>query len=287
MLVILTAVSAMGCQSEGLRLQISPQNAKDVDVEFTGGIAAQGSDVLYLTTPTNVMRYEPGPNRMESLLFDACQDIRGVAVTPEGVVLVLRGRALSSPVAGYLVAIHPLPTDGIAVSCDREFAYVLAARGRGAQLLRIPLAGAAKGQTQTLLTTEDRPAALCAVRGGCLVASGGNLVKVADPVPAAGDAESQIATILLAAIREPITSVVADQDKLIVYFATADTTYAWIQGQIVPIFPAGSRLALAKDTLTICLPSRAGSQVIQIPAVSKHTADILKQLEKGNLEKRP
>ena len=287
MLVILTAVSAMGCQSEDLRVQIGPEHAREVNLELTGGIAAEGSGVLYLTTPTTVMRYEPGPNRMESLMLDACQDIRDVAVTPEGVVLILRGRALSSPVAGYLVTIRPLPGDGIAVSCDREFAYVLAARGQGAQLLRIHLAGNAKGHVQTLLTTEDRPRALCAVRGGCLIASGGNLVKVADPAPAADNAESQVATVLLAVIQDPITSVVADQDKLIVYFATANTTYAWIQGQIVPIFPAGSRLAWAKDTLTICLPSRTGSQVIQIPAVSKHTEGILKQLEKGDLEKRP
>ncbi len=188
---------------------------------------------------------------------------------------------------GYLVVLHNLSDDAIAISCDREFAYVLTARGQGARLIRIQLAGSDKGQMQTLLTTEDRPRALCAVRGGCLVASGGNLVKAADPAPATGDAESQTAAVLLAAVQEPVTSVAADQNRLIVYFATADMTYAWIRGQIVPLFPAGSLLAWAKDTLTICLPSRPKSQVIQIAAVSRHTEGLLKQLEQDARGRQP
>jgi len=281
------AVSAIGCQTGGPRVQISPQQAGELHLELSGPVAADGSGSLYLTTPTTVMRYEPARRRVEDLLIDPCRDIRGVAVTHEGVVLVLRPRVLSACVAGYLVPLHNLPDDALALSCDREFAYVLTARGQGAHLMRIGLAGSVKGQMQTLLTTEDRPRALCAVRGGCLVASGGNIVKVADPAPAADGDESQIATVLLAAVDEPVTSVVADQDRLIVYFATADMTYAWIRGQIVPVFPTGSLLAWAKDTLTICLPARPNSQVIQIPAVSKHTEGLLKQLEQGTLQRQP
>jgi hypothetical protein len=284
MLVLLTAVSAIGCQSERPRVQIGSQHAREMNLELTGGLAADGSGVLYLATPTTVMRYEPGPNRMEDLLIDPSKDIRDIALTSEGVVLVLRRRELSACVAGYLVSLYSLPEDAIAVSCDREFAYVLTARGPGARLLRIHLAGSAKGQVQTLLTTEDRPRALCAVRGGCLIASGGNIVKVADPAPAAEKAGGQIATVLLAAIQEPVTSVVADQDRLVVYFATADMTYAWVEGRILPVFPAGSRLAWAKDTLTICRPSHPGSQVIQVPAASRHTQSILKQLAKSDLK---
>ena len=287
MLVIAVALSATGCQTGGPHVQISREHAKELNLELSGGIAADGSGSVYVTTPATVMRYKPGPNQMENLLIDSCPDIRDVAVTSDGVVLVLRRRELSACVAGYLVSLHSLAEDAIAISCDGEFAYVLTARGQGARLLRIHLSGDNKGLQQTLLTTEDRPRALCAVRGGCLVASGGNIVKVADPAPTADNAESQVATVLLAAIQDPVTSVVADQDRLIVYFATADATYAWIEGQIVPIFPAGSRLAWAKDTLTICLPSHPGSQIIQIPAVSKHTEGLLKQLEKGAKGKHP
>lgn len=281
--VLLTAIgfSVAGCQTSGPRVQMSREKAGESGVELSGGIAATGSGEVYVTAPSTVMRYKPKGNQFESLLLDPCQDIRDVAVTSEGVVLVLRPRELSACVAGYLVSLYGLSEDGLAVSCDDEFAYVLTARGQGARLLRIYLSGTNKGLQQTLLITEDRPRALCAVQGGCLVASGGNIVKVAAPAPAANNAESQAATVLLVAIQEPVTSVAADQNKLIVYFATADTTYAWIQGQIVPVFPAGSRLAWAKDTLTICRPARPGSQMIQIPAVSKHTEGLVKRLEKG------
>lgn len=287
MLLAAIVLSVTGCRTGGPNVQISKEHAGELNLELSGGVAADGSGLVYVTTPTTVMQYKPGPNQMENLLIDPCPDIRDIAVTPEGVVLVLRPRELSACVAGYLVSLHSLPEDAIAISCDREFAYVLTARGQGARLLRIHLTGSNKGLQQTLLTTEDRPRALCAVRGGCLVASGGNIVKVSDPTPAAGNAQGEVTTVLLAAVQEPVTSVVADQGRLIVYFATADTTYAWIQGQIVPVFPAGSRLAWAKDTLTICRPSRPGSQVIQIPAASKHTEGLLKQLDKGTLRKQP
>ncbi len=276
------AISTIGCQSGGPQVQISRERAGELNLQLSGGVAADDSGLVYLTTSTTVMCYKPGPNRMENLLIDSCSDIRDVAVTSEGVVLVLRQRQLSACMAGYLVSLYPLSEDGIAVSCEREFAYVLTARGQGARLLRICLSGSDKGTQQTVLTTEDRPQALCAVRGGCLVASGGNVVKVLDPVPTAENPNGEVATVLLAAIQEPITSVVADQKKLIVYFAAADATYAWIQGQVVPIFPAGSRLAWAKDTLSICRPSPSASQMIQIPSASKYTTDLLKQLDKGH-----
>jgi len=275
--VIAVVLSALGCQTQGPRVQIGAQQARELNLELSGGVAADSSGSLYVTTPSTVMRYEPGPGRMEDLLIDPYRDIRDIAVTSDGVVLVLRQRDLSACMAGYLASLHSLPADGIAVSCDRESAYVLTARGEGARLLRIRLTGSDKGFVQTLLTTEDRPSAVCAVRGGCLVASGGNIVKVAVPAQQTKDTDSDVATVLLAAIQEPITSVVADQDRLIVYFATADMTYAWVQGQIVPVFPAGSRLAWAKDTLAICLPSRPGSQVIQIPGAAKYTEGLLKQ----------
>jgi hypothetical protein len=278
-------VGATGCQTNRPQVQISREQARDLDLELSGGIAADGSEIVYLTTPTGVMQYKHKGNQIESLLIDPFRDIRDVAVTSEGVVLVLRNRELAAGLAGHLIPLHKLSEDAIAVSCDREFAYVLTARGQGARLLRIALSGPDKGRQQTLLVTEDRPRALCAVRGGCLVASGGNIIKVSDP--AANGPKGEIVAVLLAAIQEPVASVVADQDRLIVYFATADTTYAWIQGQIVPIFPAGSRLAWAKDTLTICQPSRPGSQLIRISAVATHTEGILKQLGKGNGQERP
>lgn len=276
--VILTAILVAGCQSGGLRgprMQMSAEQARELKLNLSGGVAADGSGSLYLTTTTTLMRYEPAPNRMEDLLNEQYGDLRDAAVTPEGVVLVLRDRELSACVAGYLVKLHDLAGKPMAVSCDRRFAYVLAAQNRGARLFRLTLSGDGKGLAQTLLTTEDKPAAICAVPGGCLVASGGNIVKVTDPDPAT----NEVATALLVALPERVTAVAADPGRQILYFATADMTYAWIKGQVIPILNTGSRLAWAKDTLTICRP--ANGQVVQIPAVSRHAERLIKQLEQG------
>ncbi len=65
MLLIAVAVSAIGCQTGGPRVQISPQQAGELKLELSGPVAADDSGSLYMTTPTTVMRYEPGPHRME------------------------------------------------------------------------------------------------------------------------------------------------------------------------------------------------------------------------------
>jgi hypothetical protein len=270
-----------GCQSASPRVQISPEHARSLNLALSGGLAPGRAGALFLTTPSTLMGYEPRAHRLEDLLNEPCRDLKDVAVTPDGIVLVLRPRSLSAFLAGYLIKLHDLPGEAMALSCDREFAYVLSATERGTQLLRIGLTGPAKGVVQPLLLTEERPSALCAVRGGCLVASGGNVVKVTDPVPDEVQTGQEVTTALLVSVQEPITALVADQQKLIVYFATRNMTYAWLQGQIVPLFPAGSRLALSGDCLTICLPAGPASQLVQIPAASQQAQRLLKALNKN------
>jgi len=276
-IAILGLLAVCGCQSEGPQVRISLEQARTLNLSLTGGVAADASGSVYLTTSDGLQRYHPAGHHLENLLQDSAKDIRDVAVTSEGVVLALRPRTLCAA-AGYLIDILALPAEATALSCDREFAYMLTHRSNGASLIRYDLTGDTKGYIQTILTTEDRPQAICAVRGGCLIASGGTLVKVTDPAPSADQSHSQVATALLVAMRDPITSVVTDQGRLIVYFSTANTTYAWFQGQVLPIFPAGNRLAWSKDTLTICLASPSDSQLIQIPAVSKHVESLAKGL---------
>ena len=281
---ILTVLSICGCQAGRPEVKISPDQAQTLNLKLSGGVAANTSGEIFLTTPSGVQKYTPGKNQLEILLNDTITDLQDVAVTPNGVLLALRPRTLCGVAAGYLSPIHSLPGNASALSCDREFAYILTRDGRGARLIRYHLTGANQGYVQPILATEDIPNALCAVRGGCLVASGGNLIKVTDPTPGEDRAQSRVASALLVAIQNPITSVVADQTRLIVYFSTADTTYAWIQGQIIPIFPAGNRLALAKNTLTICLNSQQNCQIIQIPNVSQHTQELIKKLSPTTLQ---
>ncbi|MCX5644023.1 MAG: hypothetical protein NTZ17_04965 [Phycisphaerae bacterium] len=187
-LLILTsiALSALGCQTTNrTRLLISPEQAKKIDLKLAGGITGDKAGFVYLETPTNLMRYNPKSNQIEPMLVDPCRDICHVAVSPEGVVLVLRPQELDAYVAGYLLKVHSVPANAMTISCDREFAYILVMTGKGAKLVRYHLTGSTKGVTDALLTTEDYPRALCAVPGGCLVASGGNIVKVTDSGPGA------------------------------------------------------------------------------------------------------
>lgn len=277
-LLILTLLSICGCQSGRPEVKISPEQARTLNLNLSGGVAANSSGDVFLTTPSGIQKYNPRKNQLENLLNDSVTDIQDVAVTSNGVLLALRPRTLCGVAAGYLFSIHSLPVNAFALSCDREFAYILLRNARGAQLIRYHLTGTTQGHIQPILATEDVPQALCAVQGGCLLASGGNLIKVTDPIAGEDQAQSQVATALLVAIQNPITSVVADQSRLIVYFSTANITYAWIQGQIIPVFPAGDRLAWAKDTLTICRTSQQEDQIIQIPNISKHTNDLIKKL---------
>lgn len=277
--VALILLSLCGCQALRPDLNISQEQAEALNLRLTGGITASISGDIFLTTPGNLQQYNPRSRELTSLLNDAIR-IEDVAVTSDNVLLALRSESLCAAAAGYLTPIHDLPGQAYALSCDREFAYILTKSGQGTQLIRYHLTGNTQGQIDPMLAIADHPQALCAVRGGCLVASGGNLIKVTDPMA------DQVATALLVAIESPITSVVADQSRLIVYFCTQDTTFAWIDGQIIPIFPAGNRLAWAQDTLTICQAAQTNSQIIQIPTVSQHTKTLLSKLvptsAKGN-----
>jgi hypothetical protein len=187
-------------------------------------------------------------------------------------------------VAGHLVKVHSVPANAMTISCDRELAYILVTGEKGAKLVRYHLTGSTKGLIDTLLTTEDRPRALCAVPGGCLVASGGNIVKVTDPAQAPDEAEPHTATILLVAIGEDVTSVAVDPHKNYVYFATKDATFVWAEGKVLPVFPAGSRLLWVDDTLTICQLSVG--QVVQINSVSGHVQKLLAGGQKAGPSKR-
>lgn len=285
LLLMLIPVFALGCQSttNGPRLLLSPDQAKKIDLKLAGGLAGDTAGFLYLQTPDNVMRYDPKSNQIEPMLLEACSDIRDVAVTSEGVVLVLRPRELDAYLAGRLLKLSDLPAEALTLSCDRQFAYILVTRGAGSKLLRYHLTGAT-GAIEELLTLEDRPQALSGVPAGCLVASGGNIVKVSDPAGAIGENGPHVSTILLVALGEQVTSVAVDPRTSYLYFATKDATFVWAQGQILPVFPAGSRLLWVDDTLTICQPSIG--QIVQIGSVSSQVQKTLTGLQRAGPAKR-
>lgn len=75
-----------------------------------------------------------------------------------------------------------------------------------------------------------------------------------------------------------------DPRKSYVYFATNDATFVWAEGEVLPVFPAGSRLLWVDDTLTICQPSVG--QLVQIGSVSDHVQKLLADAQKADSSKR-
>jgi hypothetical protein len=267
-----------GCKSPQARILLPREHAQSLGLRLSGGLAVETSGALLLTTPTTLVRYHTSANRLEELLNDPARDLRDVALTSEGVILVLRARELSAFLAGYLVRICRLPGEGVALACGREAAYVLVATPSGGRLLRIALSGPDRGLLQPMLASEDRPRALCAVPGGCLVASGGNLLKVTDPAP--GHGRQEVSTALLISMQEPILSIAADPERRTVYLATADATHAWTPEGLLPFFPAGDRLTLIQDRLFIGRSS-GDAQIVEIPSASR----LLQTLRQGKIRK--
>lgn len=248
----------------GLRVGITNQQASELGIVFKPGIACGPSNSLYIVTDRGLVLYDPGCKRIEQILNGDYPDIADVECLSDGTVLVLRQGRLDAWAARYLIKLYEIPNGAVALSCNGDCAYLLLVHQDGGRLLRIELTGPKRGRIQTILVTEDRPSAICAVEGGCLVASGGNVFKVTDPSDS-----GEVLKVLLVAIQDPICSLAVDQDRLILYLAGRDAAYAWINGQVLPLFPAGGALALAGDTLTICTPGRTNGQLIQIPSVSQ------------------
>lgn len=114
--------------------------------------------------------------------------------------------------------------------------------------------------------------AVAAVRGGCLVATANTIYKVFDR---SDDASADVLCLMVCSIASQdrqILSLAADENRRAVYFSTEDGTWAYVDGQIVPLLPAGGVLAFAGDTLNIW--DKDQRQLLQIghPAQRARTA---------------
>lgn len=267
---LLALAPLAGCQSSNVLVTISPDQAKQVNLHPTGGIAANDDGQLYLTTASNLVRYDPDNHSLTDLLLQPASDLGDVALTKDGVALVARAGQLDAYLSGYLVKVIDLPATAQAVSCGRDSAYIQTRHTAGTtRLLRY---GLISHQLDTLAIMDHPLDAICAVPGGCLVAAGGNVFKVTDPAP---DTHQTIVAMLFA-IQGPVVSLAADPNEKIVYVSDPDMTYVWTQGTILPFFPSGGRLAWNNDTLTIC--QTGTGQIVQIQAAAARVAGLLKGL---------
>lgn len=222
---------------------------------------------VFLPCEGNLLRYDPRRDRHEQVFLEAGPEIQSVACLSSGALLFADGERLATCVAGCRVPVATLPAVGKALSvwADR-YAYVACAPdGGGGLLCRYDLE---RKELRELMATEEPIWELAAVRGGCLVAQGGAVHRVFDDTgegdpPADASAEEVRLFFVLALKDDPVTSIDADPATRVVYFADNDVTYAYLDGEVVPMAPMGGAVRVRGDVLTIFDSVRR--QLLEVP----------------------
>ena len=259
--LFVACTSLAGCRQSQARICLTEPQARKLNLRFTDALAADSRQNVFLLTGGNIVRYGPREHEIEELLRTSRRDLVDVAVAPEDVLLALGRDALYAVFAGELVELLKLPGQGLKVSCHGDHVYVLVGTRAGRQgLLRYDFA---RKHVEPLLVTPEQISAVCAVPGGCLVASGGSLYKLFVPeASAAGAAREVHRVLLLATAGKAIVSVAADPRHAMVYFAGPNMTYAWAKRRAVPLFPMGGQVRYHRGVLAIASPGLR--QVVQL-----------------------
>lgn len=123
---------------------------------------------------------------------------------------------------------------------------------------------------------EEPIQAIAAVRRGCLVAISNTIYKIFDRSD--GDSEDILCLMVcsIAPGDRQIRGLAIDEDRRAVFFATEDGTWAFVDGQVVPLLPAGGALAFAKKTLSIW--DRDQRQLFQIGNPAAKARTVLKAM---------
>jgi len=269
-LLIAACVLLGGCQPKA-RVCLTATQADKLGLNFTDAVATDKHNNVFLIARSNIARYDPPKHQIEYLLRNSRSDLVDLTVAEGDVLLALGKTALHAVFAGELVQVLELPGRGLKASAHGDWVYVLVvtSSGRGG-LFRY---GFSTKQIEPLLATRGQVSAICAVSGGCLIASRGMLHKLFVP-PAGGSGPREVHRVLLLAIAgKEITSIAADPDGKIVYFASPNMTYAWAKKRVVPLFPMGGQLAYADRKLTIASPDLR--QVIQLIDPAGRTRQLL------------
>lgn len=271
-LTLLSLLFLLGCSSYTKILITEPQ-ARAINLQFAGEITSDTDGNVYLLSPVNVVRYSPGAHSAEELLLERHYDLVDIAMTDDGLLLVLRQYSLEAFFGGKLIKLLSLPGRGIQLSVFEDQAYILLLKQPHLQLIRYSFSSK---KTEILLNTSDYIWSICALRGGCLIASGDSVYKIFDPADGEerGEKGNLRGVRLFALAHSQIRSIAADRDYEIIYLADAEMTYGWVEGKVVPLFPMGYKLSFAGDILTICSPQQ--KQMIQIVRPGKRALQMLR-----------
>lgn len=272
-LIIAACALLAGCRQPYTRICLTAAQAGRLGLNFTDALATDARNNVFLIARGNVVRYDSARHQLEYLLRSGRSDLADLAVADGDVLLTVSRDALNAVFAGELVPVLQLPGRGLKASCHGDYVYVLLRTSSGQQgLLRYSFR---TKQIEPLTLTRESISAICAVRGGCLIASGGALHKLLVPPSVSGGARRELNRgLLLATAGKRIVSVAADPHARFVYFASADMTYAWANRRVVPLFPMGGQLSYAARKLTIASPNLR--QVMQLIDPAGRTRQLLR-----------
>ena len=262
--ILLIAAVLPGCG--GMR-GAGPESLKGLEFCLFPAAAVGNRQEVFLATPKNVLRYEVGRGRWETVFQEDGDVPTDLATTPSGVLLVLDGDRIVTCLGGYRAPVVTLPAPASRISADEErILYAACPCGDGAdRLYRCDLSS----QTwQALADIEGGISALCAVRGGCLVASGKGIHKIFE-----GEGEAVVVHLISLSEGE-VLSIASDGDRKVLYFSDGEATFAYLEGQVVLLLPMGGAVRVREDRLTVFDPG--APQLVQLPDAGAKARRILK-----------
>ena len=278
LLGILLSLCLAGCNSVPPFQVLGPQALEEFDVPSSATMAAAPDGSVYLAAETTLLRIHP-KQRSAEVLFEGnvSTPLQDVAVAENGLVYVTDWGGLSLFAGEQL---HPLlqgssVSQGWFVSIYGEAALYLCTAGDAADdratLFRYNVQ---TKQIRGVAEFDQTIAAITAVRGGCLVATQDTVTKLF-----LEEDSSEVTSLMVCSIQaqdKSIVSLAADEIQRAVYFSTQDGTWAYVDGQVVPLLPAGGALAFAGHTLTIW--DSENCQLLQMAHPAKRARNVLQTM---------
>ncbi|GIW72388.1 MAG: hypothetical protein KatS3mg102_1930 [Planctomycetota bacterium] len=215
-------------------------------------VAIDDGDLLFLSAadPCPLRRVRPEQGQWEALLLEARPDLVDLAAGGEGgPILVLCRSELAVFFAGQLVRLCELPAEGRRLSWRNDHVYLaLQDPATGAGLLcRYELEAR---RLQVLLRVTQSIDAVCALPGGCALASGGAVYKFFEPAQSAPT--GQLVLLFAVAGLGPVTSLLADESAgPALRRGRRRPRMCWSAGRVLSFFPVGGALAQADGHLWI------------------------------------
>jgi hypothetical protein len=232
---------------------IGPEAIDGLSAAPDAMLAAAPDGAIMLASDDTIFRIHPQKGSVETIFEgDSENDLTAVTVADDGLLYVGDRDRLKLFAGGRL---HNLVKSNSSsgkwfLSAHGKTALYAAewVSGRSTTLFRYELGSK---DVFGIAVFEEPIQAIAAVRGGCLVAISNTIYKIFDH----SDGDSKDALCLMvcsvASGDRQICGLAIDEDRRAVFFTTEDGTWAFVDGQIVPLLPAGGALAFAKKTLSI------------------------------------